>query len=290
MTQIFLLKGAYHGENRTWPDPGNWNPVNTIECVGAGGYGYNGEPWDGMQGGSGHGGGGGAYAKGTNMTPTWPAKYVVAHSVQAPSSGADSTIFNSHEWSNSSIVPAGTVKASIGQPATIGGGRYGGAGGYVFGPTGFGGGKGGDGTYTPWSPLAADKDEPTPRPATYDNGAGGGGCGGPNGAGSNGANGSAAAAGVGGAADGGTVAGGGICQQGKSGTHWDASHGIGSGGGGAMLDGNSGRGGNYGGGGGGGAAVSTFFKNGSLGGDSMIILTYVPFVAAAPDTRAIFMV
>jgi hypothetical protein len=65
MTQVFLSPS---NNLISFPDPGNWNPVNTVECIGAGGSGGT-----GLSAGSGGGGGaGGAYAKGTNLTPTFP--------------------------------------------------------------------------------------------------------------------------------------------------------------------------------------------------------------------------
>jgi hypothetical protein len=73
---------------------------------------------------------------------------------------------------------------------------------------------------------------------------GGGGAGGPNGAGVT------SSSGAGGAGDGGVVAGGAVGVVGNSGTEFDATHGIGSGGGGAATTGNGFAGAIYGGGGG----------------------------------------
>jgi hypothetical protein len=37
MTQVFLLAGT-----TSFPDPGNWNPVNTVEIIGSGSGGHAG--------------------------------------------------------------------------------------------------------------------------------------------------------------------------------------------------------------------------------------------------------
>jgi hypothetical protein len=69
MTQVFLLAAV---GLQSFPDPGNWNPVNTVECLGNGGKGGT-----GSVAGGGGGGGGGSYAIGNNITPTFPAPYTV---------------------------------------------------------------------------------------------------------------------------------------------------------------------------------------------------------------------
>lgn len=77
MTTIFLHVGV-----TSFPDPGDWNPfVNTVDCVGSGGAGSTGTvvplyTW--QQRTLGGSGGGGTYARGQNLAPTFPVPVSVA--------------------------------------------------------------------------------------------------------------------------------------------------------------------------------------------------------------------
>jgi hypothetical protein len=264
VTQVFLLSP---GGN--WADPGNFNPINTVEVVGTGGTGGAG----GVQSasGSGAGGGGGAYAKGINLTPTFPVSCVI----QAQST--ISTQVNGFAILSGNFIPAaapGTVWAQCGWNA---GAASGGGNGTQFYPAGFSGGRGGS---------AVPAGGPELRASTSDKGGGGGGAGGPLGIGATGALGNSVVAGAGGAANNGTVAGGAIATNGTSDTTWDATHGIGSGGGGATLTAVAGRAGSYGGGGGGGSAALGF-RPGGVCGAGLIIITYIP--VEVPSYRTIVM-
>lgn len=241
-----------------FPDPGNWNPLNRIEAIGAGQNG-----WPGVEGpssSSGGGGGGGAYAFGVNVPVlSWPVPYTVWPTVGAPYAGLV-CIWGSTQYSSVGAGAPGMVFAEIGY-----GGQYSspGSGGFHFYPNGAPGGNGGTGsggtTNTP--------------------GGGGGGAAGPFGAGSNGGAATTTSFGAGGNANGNTTAGGFPASgNGISGTEWGPLAGCGSGGAGSIHRINAaGRGAVFGGGGGGGAQgiVGTSGIPGP-GGDGLIIITYTP--------------
>jgi hypothetical protein len=250
VTQVFLTG---NNSQQTWPDPGNWNPTNTVEAVSAGGGGANGSTINGNSGG---GGGGGAYAVGSNMVLTFPVSYYGYALGSAPSSN------NATNFGVSGSVYTNSGNCISALVAMYGTGTGYGTGGSQFYPGGHAGANGGAGSLT------------------YSPGAGGGGAGGPHGAGSVGASSTAnTTVFVGGAADGGTVPGpSGAGATGISGTEWDASHGCGSGGNSNSASAASGQGGSYGGGGGGGyMSASGWFGKGA---PSLIILTYVPLLPA----------
>jgi hypothetical protein len=210
VTQIFLTgSGAV---TAYWPDPGNWNPTHTIECVSCGGTGSAGNSGMGV---SGNGGIGGAYAIANNLSLTFPVPYCALG--QSAGVGGYATNFNS--TSITPITTPGTVSAGANfYPAGNVGGNVGqGQGTYNAG----GGGGGGAG------PHGAGQ---AGTQATSASAAGQGG------------------SGDAGSTPGGAAGG----VSGASGTQWDASHGIGAGGGGAQSTLAAGTGGNYGGGGGGG--------------------------------------
>jgi hypothetical protein len=252
-TQVFLFTPGVG----SFPDPGNWYPPNTVECIGLGGNGGNGYS-DGSKKGS--GGGGGAYAKGTNMALAFPCPFIV---------GPNYVNFNSN--STFFVNSGNVVSAQSGANATSGNLGAPGNGGTQFYPAGYQGARGGDGTHD-IQPY---------------NGAGGGGAAGPLGGGNFGQSGSTGlgTSGVGGAANGGTIAGGALGTNGNTGTSWDATHGPGSGGGGGKTSTSTaaGNGGVYGGGGGG-----SYADGGTLygtGGPGLIVLTY----STSPPPTQVFL-
>lgn len=259
MTQVFLLNTG--GADATWPDPGNWNPVNTVEMVGSGCQGGAGQ---GASGAAGGGGSGGGYAQGSNLQLTFPVSYNMLGNVtgfQYYSCNFNTTTSNAFTSSpGPNIVSAACAvyaqyNGSAGGPASR------------CWPTGFGGGTGGS--------------------APGFQAGGGGGAAGPHGAGSNSVTpGSGDAPGTaGGAADNGTVAGGASGAPGNSGTQWDSSHGCGSGGGGGTSSVKGQIGGSFGGGGGGGYGNGTSAQRaGGVGGPSLCIITYTPFIPASGVT------
>lgn len=247
MTQIFLL--AVTGDPlNTWPDPGNWNPTNMVECIGAGGGANPGNLANGQSGSP-----GGAYAVGNNIMPAWPASYI-AKQATLSTYNYYGTNFNSTTIGTDTTV--GCVSAQCGNRS--------GSGGPVAGPT----------TVFPSGRRGGSSGSATGQSG----GAGGGGAGGPHGNGGNGANSVGTTPGGGGAADAGTVPGQPTASApGNSGTEWDATHGCGGGGAGSAAVGTpSGTGGNFGGGAGGwfeGETTPT-----TLSGDGLIIITYTPYV------------
>jgi hypothetical protein len=255
VTQIFLLADGTSNV-RFLPDPGNWNPYNKVECVGAGGMGGA-----GINNVIAAGGGGGAgYAVGLNLNLTFPVPYYVARGNVA-ATGQTATNFNL----NSTQSPASAVPNSVSAQSGDTGGSQGtgtsAAGTKVF-PDGAPGGPGGA------SSTVAGGD-----------GGGGGGAGGPHGAGAAGGSAASGKFGVGGAADGGTTpgqtTGGG---NGLDGTQWDATHGCGSGAAGSPTGQTpGGKGGRFGGGGGGGSRNAGVGNVGGYAGDGLIILNWVPF-------------
>lgn len=255
---IFLLVGT-----TSFPDPGNWNPVNKVECIGTGGAGGYGR----VDYNAGGGGSGASYAYANNMVLTFPVPCAFGYNYGY--NGA--TNFNTDitgPLTSGNIVSAQNGEAAPGYnpgraPVTAyPAGFVGGAGGYANGETYSG-----------------------------DCGGGGGGAGGPHGAGGAGANATTGTNfGAGGAADGGTTPGQPADHAiGVSGTQWDASHGCGGGGSGSSVaQVAGGRGGLYGGGGGGSPDKGSQNTSGGPGENGLIVLTYVPFVAAT-QTNAIMM-
>ena len=294
-TTIFLTSGT------SWTVPTNWNPMNnTVECIGPGG---NGAVALSTQGGT--GGGGGAYAKVSNLSLTGTISYVVG----TGGSGND-TYFNGAASSTASLSCApgtngtsligglggktvngtGTIKKAGGDSKDSISGDSGGTGG------GGAGSKNGDGAATV-SPIAVG------------GGVGGGGSGGgtvgaavgTGNGGDGGNNSSGSGHGVGstsGGVDGtaGTAGGGGGGGSGATfgvtsnggaggpGTEWDGTHGSGGGGGGgggiavgSTAGKNGGNGGLYGGGAaGGGRSLNGTPGNGGTGANGIIVITYIP--------------
>jgi hypothetical protein len=249
-TQVFIFKGT-----ATFADPGNWNSVNKIECIGSGGFGSAsyfapraGEldtPTPLAAQNTGKGGGAGAYAVGTNLAVTFPVTVFVSPGGQQTSPNSIFTY-----WKGTAAV-AGNVYAAAG---TSGVGQNGGGNaGTSFYPSGFAGGDGN------WTNINIG----TP-------GNGGGGAGGPNGAGTS------PTGQLGGASDGGNVPGGSFAgSPGNSGAQW-GNYGTGGGGAGGIALGSGGAGGNYGGGGGSSGGNTPY--TGGAGGDGLLIVTYVPYI------------
>lgn len=264
-TRIFLYgmtDPVSLGPKRTngFPDPGNWNPLNKIEVLGAGQNG-----WTGVEepiGASGGGGGGGAYATGVNVPVlSWPVPYTVWPTQGAPTSALVCVWGSTQDFGASVGMGApGMVFAEI---AYGGQNNSPGSGGSIFYPNGSRGGNGGNGfgggTNTP--------------------GGGGGGAAGPAGAGSNGGAATATSFGSGGNANGNTTAGGfPASNNGISGIEWGSLAGCGSGGAGSINRTNAAGNGAFFGGGGGGGAVGIVSAPGPSGhgGDGLIVITYTP--------------
>jgi hypothetical protein len=246
--------------NNGFPDPGNWNPLNRIEALGAG---QNGWPGNGIEvQASGGGGGGGAYAVGLNVPVlSWPVPYTVWPTVGAPFARL-MCIWGSTQYSSPPPGTPGMVFAEIGY-----GGQYSspGVGGSVVYPNGYPGGNGGNGFGSASANVS---------------GGGGGGAAGPAGAGGNGGAASGTMFGGGGNANGNTTAGGfPAAHSGVSGTEWGSVAGCGSGGAGSLgwLT-PGGNGALYGGGGAGGTLPPEGGGNGlgGHGGDGLIVITYTP--------------
>lgn len=266
MTKIFLWGPSVGGERaQDFPDPGNWNPVNTIICVGAGGLGIGPDTAGG--GSAGGGGGGGAYAIGRNIVPAvWPVSYW-AYDPRTPTAVQTFTTFNKADNLTNGSVP-GEVTAQNATAPAVGGAA--GLAGLLFYPEGFPGGAGGSA-------------------AVGTGGGGGGGAAGPNGPGGNGVNGSAGTAGEGGAADGGSLSGGVIgSPNGQKGRQFSTSVGCGSGSCGSHPPtyGMAGTAGQYGAGAGGGSSV---MPPAGMGQGSIIFIEYEPIEPPASDARAIIM-
>lgn len=267
-TRIFLYAVGVPGTDyypNTFPNPGNWNPTNNrVEVVGAGEFGHPtgapnlaleeaapGIPVQLDQTGGG-GGGGGAFGWATNIPATFPVSYVVWNGRTVPFGGGWTCVWGSTQY-NSPPAGPGVVYAGIGY-----GGQYGapGFGGQIYSPQGFAGGNGGGGG--------------------MGGGGGGGGAAGPVGAGSNATAGTATTFGNGGSANGGTSSGGTTGgAAGVSGIEWGIA-GVGGGGAGSLVGGanTGGNGGLYGGGAGGGRGGSGAVAG--VGGDGLIVITYVP--------------
>jgi hypothetical protein len=141
VTQIFLVAGADNITIRYFPDPGNWNSINHIECVGCGGPGNAGTTSG--DGGSGGGGGGGAWAVGENLSPVFPVPYFVGKSLWQSFPIPTNTVFNSDR---PNVTSNQCVAAGNGMNPETGLGRYfGGPPGTTALPFGYPGGKGGYG-------------------------------------------------------------------------------------------------------------------------------------------------
>lgn len=262
MPQVFLLTGT-----TSFADPGTWDPANNkVECVGSGGYGslsWAGalaavsedvaEP-RGIPRNVGAGGGGGAYAVGTNLAATFPV--TVAIQPQGISSGGNDTF----TYWNANANAAGNVRAACGNSGL--GQNGGGQAGSTVYPSGYSGGGG----YISFGNATG--------------GNGGGGAGGITGAGGSGNGPSGPGAATGGYGGGvwlsGSTSPG---TAGSSGTHFDATHGLGSGGGGGNYPGNGGAGGSYGGGGGSASGDSTATRG--LGGNGLMVITWVAYIPVA---------
>lgn len=249
--QIFLLNNL----NGSFPDPGDWNQVNMVECVGAGGFGGT---FSQIESNGGGGGGGGAYAYGSNRNFPFPVTYSVL-----PPSNAGGGSFT--VWGAGGTSPGGgnQVSAACGYTGARGG--VGGGGGQLVYPNGYQGGSG-----AMWSSTAPL------------NGGGGGGAAGPHGAGVSASASVSTVGNLGAAGDAGVtpgpIAG---AASGLSGTQFNpwavTPNGIGSGGsGGISTSLNGGAGGNYGGGGGGAYQATGATPGAGSGG--LIVLTYIPNV------------
>jgi hypothetical protein len=184
----FLLSGT-----TSFADPGSWNPAsNTIDCIGSGGAA------SGRQSASigGVGGGGGAFARVTNQSPTFPV------TVAIPAAGAQSTcsfgsvcIADYGRTGTTATAGAGGLTAnSTGSTLNAGGsgrrpttGNNGGGGGGAGGPSGAGAsattniGGAGDGGNTAAPAANADGNDGTQYDATHGSGSGGSGRSGSNG-------------------------------------------------------------------------------------------------------------
>jgi hypothetical protein len=246
---IFLLTGV-----SSFPDPGDWDPVNNkVECLGSG-----------YQGGAtyvagefgyapGSGGGGGGYGVKNGSNPAFP---VNVHIAPANASGTFGDNPNATFWNDAGGPNNHEAWGCPGSAASTS--NYG-IGGY--GKT-YAGGNGG---------ASIGPDGPSPA-------AGGGGAAGPHGVGNTGSTG-----GAGGAGDGGTTPPSGI-----AGAQWDASHGCGSGGAGsAAIGAPGGAGGLYGAGGGG------QFQGGTqpvgAGRDGLLVITYTSLPPSPKLNYAIIM-
>lgn len=265
-TRIFLypVAGGTSGHyiQNKFPDPGNWNPVNNkIEVVGWGqsGWGAGVMPLEGEPGPlipptsglGGGGGGGGAYGWAANQPAVFPVGYTVwwGGTVTTPGTVC---VWGSDQYSSPAASPlTGMVYAGGG---TGGQNTSPGSGGDRFFPAGFLGGGGGAGS--------------------NGGGGGGGGAAGPAGAGANATAATSTTFGAGGSGNGGTNAGGTTAgAPGVSGIEWGIA-GIGGGGAGNITGSTGGVGGLYGGGGGGSDQNAS--PAGRLGGDGLIVITYVP--------------
>ena len=262
MTFIYLLEGT-----TSFPDPGNWNPVNTVEVIGMGAVGTGRTRMGSICPvyGPGFAGSGGGYGLGHNRMELFPVPILIASGGSVLSSndyynnwgdpgGGSSTAGNL----TPGAVYAGNARYGVGMGY---GDPYAGvAGGPDVGYAGGGGGHNGVG-------------------ATY--GASGGGAAGPHGAGAAGGD-AATTLPVGGASDGGTVVSpASPGATGTSGTQWDSSHGTGSGGVGNTGAGNGGNAGSFGGGGGGGGG--TLGSQGGTYGHGLIVITYAAYVPPPPS-------
>jgi hypothetical protein len=254
MPVVFLNAGV-----SSFPDPGNWNPVNKVEVLGAGGAGGNSFAGNGGAGG----GGGGSYAYMNNMMPPWPAPCYIADGSRLTGTASNFGVSNQFPQTSGNVVSANNGDTgnngapqfeAVSSPPSAGAQLY---------PAGFTGG----GVVSIGMNVG---------------GSGGSGAAGPTNGGGLGSTAGlqATAYGPGGFAHGNTTTtvatpGG----PGRSGTEWDASHGCGSGGCGGNNGASTkigGKGANYGGGSGGNYSGSGAGVN---GGEGLIVLTYTPYIA-----------
>lgn len=250
MAQVFLTTtGA-----QTWTVPSDFNPVNTIEVIGAGGGGGGGEAAGAARDGGGGGGGGYSKVSNLNLTPGASINYTVGTGGSGGATGSDG-VSGGDSWFNGTTLGGASLGCAGGAKGIYGGSA--GAGGVGSTGTGSGatthkGGNGGTGNVTP-------------------NVNGGGGAAGLNGDGNtrSGSSGGSGDAGFGGA-------GGAIQANGGNGTEYDGSHGSG---GGAGAAGGSFTGGSYGGAGGGGAGGGGGPGHGDSGAQALIVITYTPTVS-----------
>lgn len=177
--QIIIVMGPGWGGG-WFPRPWDWHPnSNSVQCIGAGGWGASSGPYDANYWAQGGGGAGGAFAVAYNVNPTsWP----VAMTWGTPGHAQTSVANDGVPTSFGSLCSAASGKN--GSPAYFGGasGNLGGADianqGYQTWPNGYHGGHGGTaggGTYS------------TTLNTTFPSGSGGGAAG-PHGAGLMGCN------------------------------------------------------------------------------------------------------
>lgn len=248
--------------------PVRWNNgSNAVEAIGGGGSMIN---VNNLIGCSTGGAGGGAYAKAVNITLTAGGSVSYQIGIAGGTTGSGTTpTGNSFLKDGSTLVAAGGASIT-GQ--VCGSNGLGGTTANSVGNTKYKGGDGGTGRSTGGS----------------SGGGGGGGAAGMNGAGVNGqsrtgestgGNGGAGDNGFGGAGGTGTTGSG---NPGGNGTEWSASYGSGGGGSGAGAGVAPGSvGGNYGGAAGGPGNVGTFGPYNTAGKQGLIVITYVPSLAAA---------
>ncbi len=279
----------------TWTVPGDWNSANnTIECIGGGASGLRVGfiPIVALGGG-----GGGAYARISNLALTAGSSIDYTVGEGGTSTDGGDTWFNSSSFAGSSVGAKGgkvcTLISTVFTPGlggsaseSIGDVKYsGGNGGSNNGSGGGGGGAAG--------PNGAGKDGGY-NSGNDDNIGGGGGGGANGGSSTNGSNGSAFSGGNGGQGPSGTGAGTGSSTNGNNGSNgagggggrntgtggnggngneWDEA-GAGGGGGGTST-GTAGNGGLYGGGGGSTANPFGIGTHG-VGAQGIIVITYEP--------------
>jgi hypothetical protein len=232
MPQIHIISTA----TTSFSDPGDWATPNSVECMGAGGGMANSGGGNWGAGGC----GGGAYAVGTNLSPSFPVTIVLPASSR-----------------NSSVTPTTQFGSFVTAQGGQGGSQTSGqAGGSSFFPSGYRGGNGAN-------PSGAS-------------GGGGGGAGGPKGTGNNGSI-TLGGWGNGGSTNGGAAnTNGNSAASGSSySTGWD----VGSGGGGTTATQANYRaraGGSYGGGVGGwpGNLSGWGMAAAADGGPALIVIVY----------------
>lgn len=279
LSQTFLVSPT--GSNQTYTSPADWyNPVNTIETIGAGASGGAAISTGGAAYRGASGGGGGAWNKTTNLsfaTPgTTTATYQVGTGgVAATATGTGTTNGNNggDTWFNGATLGAASVGSKAGLAGSGSGaanvsGGLGGTGASGIGSSSNNGGRGGD--YTGGVVTAAV-------------GTGGGGAAGSSGAGGAGVDQAAGASAAtnGGAGDAGSGGAGGTSGNGGNGAEWDATHGSGGGGKGhssTSTAGTAGSGGNYGGGGAGAGAIgaASGTETSGAGISGIIYISYQP--------------
>lgn len=263
------------GSLQSYSKPGDWQDTgSTVECVGSG---ANGGFCSSGTFSHSCGGGAGAYSAITNFSFTGSSASYQIGAAPAAQSGTGTTgagTAGASTWFNNATDPgngADNSKCSAAggaAPVVPGlGSKNGGLGGATtagWGTTKFAGGRGGNLTG-----------------ASGRGGSGGGGAGGPSGAGGAGVDSSSGVSPTttnGGTANNGTTAGGVAPASGTSGTEWDASHGLGSGGGGdaqAATGATGGSGANYGAAGGGSVCPVANLSTSGQGAQGIIVITYI---------------